>query len=136
MQEQCLLGIYKNTSIIKYLYIMDTICYTGMGSVKTGNYTKKEFLDLMNKKLKKRCSIYVKALNCKSCKKMIEMNKKEDEKQINAILQNKPYKMANKEQLRKQTNKCNRCKNKKTKKCNLKKYMLYSVLNLENVKNK
>lgn len=57
---------------------------------------------------------------------MIEMNKKEDEKQINAILQNKPYKMANKEQLRKQTKKCNRCKNKKTKKCNLKKYMLYS----------
>lgn len=32
---------------------MDTICYTGVGSVKTGNYTKKEFLDLMNKKFKK-----------------------------------------------------------------------------------
>jgi len=103
---------------------MDTICYTGVGSVKTGNYTKKEFLDLMNKKFKKKCSIYVKSLNCKSCKKMIEMNKIEDEKQINAILQKKTYKIST--QLRKQTKKCNRCKNKKSKKCNLKKYMLYT----------
>ena len=29
-------------------------------------------------------------------------------------------------QLRKQTKKCNRCKNNKSKKCNLKKYMLYT----------
>lgn len=76
------------------------ICYTGVGSVKTGNHTKKQYLEVMNKNYKKKCSIYIKSLKCKSCKTM--MNTTE------------------------QLNKCKRCKNNKTKKCNLKKYILFS----------
>ena len=82
----------------------NNICYTGIGSVKTGNHTKKQFLELMNRNLKKNCSVYIKSLKCKSCKKSIEMNSKE----VNQI------------------SKCKRCKNNKTKKCNLKNYILFS----------
>ena len=53
------------------------ICYTGIGSVKTGNHTKKQFLKAMNRNFKKKCSVYIKSLKCKSCKKSIEMNSKE-----------------------------------------------------------
>jgi hypothetical protein len=106
----------------------NNICYTGVGSVKTGNHTKKQYLDVMNKKFKKDCSIYIKSLKCKSCKKSIEMNSKEVKKQINAQLNNKTYKMTNKieQKLLKQSSKCKRCKNNKTKKCNLKNYLLFS----------
>ena len=48
----------------------NNICYTGIGSVKTGNHTKKQFLELMNRNLKKNCSVYIKSLKCKSCKKV------------------------------------------------------------------
>ena len=109
---------------------MDTnnICYTGIGSVKTGNHTKKQYLEVMNKNFKKECSVYIKSLKCKSCKKSKEMNTKQVKKQIQAQLKNKTYKMSNKTEtkLMKQLSKCKRCKNNKTKKCNLKKYILFS----------
>ncbi len=106
----------------------NNICYTGIGSVKTGNHTKKQYLEVMNKNYKKECSVYIKSLKCKSCKKSIEMNTKRVKKLINAQLKNKTYKMSNKteKKLLKQISKCERCKNNKIKKCNLKNYMLFS----------
>ena len=104
------------------------ICYTGVGSVKNGNHTKKQYLEVMNKNFKKECSIYMKSLKCKSCKKSLEMNTKEVKKQLKAQLQNKTYKMSNitERELMKQISKCKRCKNNKTKKCNVKNYILFS----------
>lgn len=106
----------------------NNICYTGINSVKSGNYTKKQYLEAMNKIFKQECSVYIKSLKCKSCKKSIEMNNKEVKKQISAQLKNKTYKMSNKteQKLVKQISKCKRCKNNKTKKCNLNNYLLYS----------
>ena len=106
----------------------NNICYTGVGSLKTGNHTKKQYLEVMNKNYKKKCSVYIKSLKCKSCKKSIEMNSKEVKKQINAQLKNKTYKMSNKKEknLLKQLNKCKRCKNNNTKKCNLNNYIIFS----------
>ena len=106
----------------------NNICYTGVGSLKTGNHTKKQYLEVMNKNYKKNCSVYIKSLKCKSCKKSIEMNSKEVKKQINAQLKNKTYKMTNKKEkkLLKQLSKCKRCKNNNTKKCNLNNYIIFS----------
>jgi hypothetical protein len=73
----------------------------------------------MNKKFKKECSVYIKSLKCKSCKKWKKM--------INAKLKKNTQKISKKEDnFLKQMNKCDRCKNNKTKKCNLKNYMEYS----------
>ena len=47
------------------------ICYTGIGSLKSGNHTKKQYLEVMNKTFKKECPIYIKSLKCKSCKKLL-----------------------------------------------------------------
>jgi hypothetical protein len=106
----------------------NNICYTGLNSVKTGNYTKKTYLEAMEKNFKKECSIHLKSLKCKSCKKSIKMNSKEVRKQINAKLKHKTYKMSNttEKKILKQMSKCKRCKNNKTKKCNLNDYLLYS----------
>lgn len=110
----------------------NNICYSGLNSVKTGNYTKKAYLEAMNKHFKKECSVYIKSLKCKSCKKSIEMNTKEIKKQINSKLKNKTYKITKnrEEKLLGQIVKCKRCKNNKTKKCNLKNYMLFSGADL------
>ena len=99
----------------------DNICYTGVGSIKSGNHTKKQFLKIMNKS-KKECSVYIKSLKCKSCK----INFKNRLKAFQ--IKNRPYKIPNKTErkLLKKINRCNRCKNNNTKKCNLKEYMLYS----------
>lgn len=104
------------------------ICYTGVGSVKTGNHTQKQYLEVMNKNFKKKCSVYIKSLKCTSCKKSIKMNSQELKKQINAKLKNKTYKMTinTEKKLLKQISKCKRCKNNKTKKCNLNNYILFS----------
>jgi len=106
----------------------NNICYTGVDSVKTGNHTQKQYLEIMNKNYKKKCSVYIKSLKCKSCKKSIEMNTKQVKKQIKAQLKNKTYKMSNKTErnIIKQLSKCKRCKNNKTKKCNLQNYILFS----------
>jgi len=108
--------------------ITNEICYTGIGSRKSGNYTKKQYLKVMDKNFKKECSIYQKSLKCKSCKKSIDMNSKEVKKQINAHLKNKTYKMSNKKekQLVKIISLCRKCKNNKTKKCNFKNYLSFS----------
>ena len=107
---------------------MNNICYTGEGAVKTGNHNQKQYLNVMNKNFKKRCSVYIKSLKCKSCNKIREMYSKEVLKQIKAQSKNKTYKMSKKteEKLVKQNSKCDRCKNNKTKKCNLKNYIEYS----------
>jgi hypothetical protein len=106
----------------------NNICYTGINSVKTGNYTTKKYLEAMNRYFSKECSVYFKSLKCKSCKKSIEMNSKEVKKQINARLKNKTYKMTKmtENKLLKQISKCKQCKNNKTKKCNLNNYLLFS----------
>jgi len=114
--------------LYKY-YNMNTnnICYTGIGSVKTGNHTQKQFLDVMNKTSKKECSVYIKSLKCKSCKKWGDIIVKHM-KRANAPQLNKTYKMTNKtkQKLKKLLSKCKRCKNNKTKKCNINNYILYS----------
>ncbi len=109
------------------------ICYTGIGSVKKGNHTKKKFLKIMDKHHKKDCSVYIKSLKCKSCKKSKIMNNKIMnnkimKKQTKSRLKNKTKKVSNNEinNWMKQLGMCNRCKNNKTKKCNLKNYMLFS----------
>jgi len=106
----------------------DTICYTGIGSVKTGNHTRNKFIEVMNKHFKKRCSVHIKSLQCKSCKKSIEMTNKEAWKQINKLKKNKTYKMTKntEKKLVKQHNKCKICQNKNTKKCNFENYILFS----------
>ena len=74
----------------------NNICYTGVGSVKTGNHTKKQYLEVMNKNYQKRSVlVYMKSLKCKSCKKSLEMNTKQVKKQVKAQLKNKIYKMSN-----------------------------------------
>ena len=90
----------------------DTICYTGIGSVKKGNHTRKKFIEVMNKNFKKECSVHIKSLKCKSCKKSKEMNSKEINKQLNAHLKNKTYKMTKntENKIVKQMNQCKKCK--------------------------
>lgn len=87
----------------------DNICYTGIGSLKSGNHTKKQFLKIMNKDSKKECSIYNKSLKCKSCKN-IKMNIKNKIKMLQ--LKNKSYKITTKTErkLLKNMNRCNYCK--------------------------
>ena len=107
---------------------INTICYTGDGSVKTGNHTKRQYLKIMNKMYKKECPVHFKSLKCKSCKKNSEMISKISKKQMNAYLKNKTYKISNKteQKLSKQLAKCKKCKNNNTKKCNLNNYLLFS----------
>jgi hypothetical protein len=109
----------------------NNICYTGIAAKKTGNHTKKQYLEVMNNNFNKDCSVYIKSLKCKSCKKNLEMNNKEHKKHIEAQLKNKPYKLSNKteKKLLEQRSKCKKCKNKNTKKCNLEKYILFSGAN-------
>jgi len=105
------------------------ICYTGTDSLKTGNHTKKQFLDIMNKYLKKGCSNNLKFMKCKSCKKLQKIVTADVSKQIKAKLKNKTYKTPSKTEQRiiKQRSKCEKCKkNTRTRKCKLKDYMLYS----------
>jgi hypothetical protein len=106
----------------------NNICYTGVGSVKFGNHTKKQYLAVMNKNFKQKCAAHIKSLKCKSCKKSMEMNTKEAKKQIKAQLKNKTYKMTHniEQKLLKQMSKCKRCKNNYTKKCNFNNYILFS----------
>ena len=104
------------------------ICYTGVGSVKSGNHTRKKYLEIMNKNYKKECPVYIKSLRCKLCKKYKKMINNIVNKQTNAELKNKTYNVSNKtaKKMDKQRIKCEKCKNNKTKKCNLKQYLLFS----------
>jgi hypothetical protein len=113
------------------------ICYTGIGSKKNGEHTEEEYLKIMNKNFKQKCSSYIKSLKCKPCKKSIEINGKEIIKQLKAQSKKKTYKMSKKteEKLLKQMSKCERCKNKNTKKCKLENYLLFSGAELGECKN-
>jgi hypothetical protein len=104
------------------------ICYTGIGSRKSGNHSKKQYLNIMNKHFKEDCSKYTHALKCKSCKKYKEMATRNAKKQMKVQLAKKTYKMSKKteEKLAKQMKKCLLCRNKKTRKCDLKKYIEFS----------
>ena len=104
------------------------ICYTGIGARKSGNHTRKQYLNVMNKHFKKDCSKYTKSLKCKSCKKNQEMATRNFKKQMKAQLEKKTYKMSKKteEKFFKQIEKCNTCRNKKTRNCNFKKYIDFS----------
>ena len=115
----------------------NNICYTGVGSVTSGNHTKKQYIKVMNKNFKKACSVYIKSVKCNACKKSTEMNTKEAKKQINAQSKNKTYKMSIKreKQLLNQMNKCKRCKNKNTRRCNINEYIAFSGAELGKCKN-
>ena len=114
----------------------NNICYSGVGSEKSGNHTKKKYLEIMNKNNKKECSIYIKSLKCKSCKKSIKMNDKEMRKQLKRQfeIKNKTYKISKKiqEKIARQMSKCRRCKRNNTKKCNFNNYLLFSGAELGN----
>ena len=107
------------------------ICYTGIGSRKSGNHTEKQYLAVMDKNFEKECSQYVKSLKCKSCKKSKKMNTEIAKKGLKAHLKNKTYKMSKKteEKLVKQIFKCVKCKKNKTQKCDVKKYIEFSGAN-------
>ena len=110
----------------------NVICYTGRGSVKTGNHTQQQFLEVMNKNSKKECSVYMKSLKCKSCKNSGDIIDKHIKRVHAPQIKNKTYKMTNKteQKLKKQLSKCKRCKTSKTKKCTVKHYLLFSGASL------
>jgi len=114
------------------------IFYTGIGSSKSGKYTEKQFLKIMNKEFKQKCAMYKKSLKCKSCKKSFEINNKEIKKFLKKYKKNKTrktsskiekvFKMSSKieKEYLKQLDNCHRCKKKNTTKCNLDDYIVYS----------
>ncbi len=104
------------------------ICYTGIHSVKSGNYTKKNYLKTMNKHFKKECSVYIKSLKCNACKKSKKMSAIEVKKALKAFQKKKTYKLTKnrEQQIVKQMDKCTKCRNKNTKKCTFKNYISYS----------
>ena len=106
----------------------NNICYTGIGSKKSGNHTRRQFLQTMEKNFKKKCAVHMKSLKCNACKKSITMNSKEVRKQIQAQMKNKTYKMskATEKRLVKQMKKCDKCKNRKLKKCSIDDYIIFS----------
>ena len=109
--------------------ISDDICYTGIGSLESGNHTKKQFLNIMDKTSKKDCSTHLKTVKCKSCQKLKRMVTLDVKKQIKARLKNKTYKISKKteQKIIKQRSRCDKCKKKSTtRKCKLKDYLVYS----------
>jgi hypothetical protein len=98
----------------------DNIFYTGIGARKSGNHTKKQYLQVMDKHFKKDCSVYTKSLKCKSCKKLNKIWK--------TYVKTKRDKMTTKTEKKfgKETDLCRKCKNNKTKKCNFDEYVLFS----------
>uniref|UniRef100_A0A6C0HJB2 Uncharacterized protein n=1 Tax=viral metagenome TaxID=1070528 RepID=A0A6C0HJB2_9ZZZZ len=104
------------------------ICYTGTGSLKSGNHTKKQYLDVMDKLYREKCAVHTKSLQCKSCLKSSKMNSEEAKKQIAAQKNNKTYKMSTKteNQLLQQMSKCKQCKTENTKPCNFNDYLRFS----------
>ena len=106
----------------------NTICYTGVGALKSGNHTKKQYLKIMNKIFREECSQYIKSLKCKSCKKKKQLWNRELKKYSNAQSKNKTYKIPKKteQEIQKQDKLCDKCKNKNNEKCNVNNYILFS----------
>jgi hypothetical protein len=113
---------------------MNNICYNGIGSIQNKNHTKKQFLDIMDKNFKEKCSNNIKSLRCKSCQKIIKMNDKVIRKSIKYKKKNKTYIMPKKleNKIVKLTNKCNKCKKLNNKNCTFKQYLKYSGAYLGN----
>ena len=102
-----------------------TICYTGIGSLASGNHTEKEFLDVMTKHFEQECSLHTSSLKCKSCKKLANQNAKNLLKQPNYKKNSKTYKLSKKDEV-KLRERCNKCKKRYTRKCGLKEYMQFT----------
>jgi hypothetical protein len=105
-----------------------TICYSGMGALESGNHTQKEFLDIMDKRYKRACPLYIKSLTCAPCKKLIKQVTDEVKKQIHYKKLNKTYKQSKKKDTAIQNLrlKCTQCKNKTRRKCKLSEYLAFS----------
>jgi hypothetical protein len=108
--------------------VSTNICYTGIGSHENGNHTRKEFLDVMTKHFKQKCSQYTKSLKCKSCKEVKKQSTNEVIKQIEAHKKNKTYKISKQKHnsINKLRLKCDKCQKKNTRKCRLKEYIDFS----------
>lgn len=104
------------------------ICYTGIGSQENGNHTRKEFLDVMTKHFKQKCSLYTRSLKCKSCQELKKQSTNGVMKQIEAYKKNKTHKISkqNHNSNNKILLKCNKCRKKNTRKCSLKEYIDFS----------
>ena len=104
------------------------VCYTGIGSLKNGNHTRKEFLDIMTKHYAQKCSKYTKSNKCNSCKDLKEQTTNEVMKQIEAQKKNKTYKISKRKvnSIKKLRLNCDKCLNKNTRKCSLKEYIKFS----------
>ena len=101
------------------------ICYTGIGSLKNGNHTRKQFLDIMTKHFAKECT---KSCKCNSCKKFNKQNSNELKKAVEASKKNKTYKISKRKvnSIKKLRLNCDKCLNKNTRKCSLKEYIKFS----------
>ena len=100
------------------------ICYTGIGSKKSGIHTEKEFLNILDKNLKKDCSKFIKRKKCPSCIKF----DKEIQKYLKKRKKNTNYKWSDKEEKKqdKLLMTCIKCKNRNLKKCDLNNYIEFS----------
>lgn len=109
---------------------MDIICYTGIGARKSGNHTKKQYLDVMNKNFKRDCATHIKSLKCKSCKKLKTLYRRLIKTHVKALEKNKTYKYKmtkkTRRKLRNATNNCIKCSNNNLKQCDVDNYILYS----------
>ena len=106
------------------------ICYTGIGSKKSGKHNNKEFLYAMNSEniFIDQCPKFIAGKKCKSCKKYKQYFKKISKR----FTKSKTYKLSKKEE--KESTKmllnCVFCKQKNQKKpCTLEEYMEYSGAN-------
>jgi len=99
-----------------------------MGALERGNHTQKEFLDIMEKRYKRLCPLYIKSLTCTPCKKLKKQFTDEVKKQIQYKKLNKTYKLSKKKDttIQKLSLKCTQCKNKTRRKCKLNDYIAFS----------
>lgn len=106
------------------------LCYTGIGAKKSGIYSEKEFVKIMNKKIGRECGMYLNSLKCKSCIKSKKLNMDMLNRSIDREI-NKNYKMSkknerNEKNLSKMMKLCEKCKEKNIKKCSLEEFMNFS----------
>ena len=109
----------KNTSKSKL------ICYTGLGSNKSGQYDEKGFLKLMNNKFTNECGKYINETKCEPCKNHKEMSKKFTKMMKNPLINDDEIDMME-YNMDLESIKCEMCKNKNIKSCNLGDYINYS----------
>jgi hypothetical protein len=105
----------------------ETICYTGVGSKKSGNHTKKQFLNTMNKHFKNECLNNTKSLKCESCNKLRKTMRSVIKKVIKAEKKNKTYKVSDKKskKVNQYAKLCKKCRKKNTS-CNVEQYIEFS----------